>query len=294
MPLEFGPGDCSWTVLTQIARTFRPSPSVIGMYAIHFPNQGTFKAYCNAMVWAHRALYPDLPEGLAAAVKTAARDIRGRGSASVEKPRLRTPHVRKAILAAVAVGRYSFGRIYAIARHFMPRVSNELLPLQLDGRHGLGSRDTTWHSQVLFPDSTTAIIRLRSRKNAASGDDIMRRCICDAQGPAMCGVCALRGAVAAHRAAGRRPTDRIFAVDAKEALAFLRAVTTAAGGLRPTWHAFRRGYATDLLASGQDWGAVMLAGGWRSNAFLDYLRSRELTAQAAGELVFSFSDSEAE
>ena len=97
-----------------------------------------------------------------------------------------------------------------------------------------------------------------------------------------------------HKRLGRSPQDRIFDVVPREALEFLRGATAAAGGLRPTWHAFRRGYATDLLASGHDWGAVMLAGGWKSNAFLDYLRSRELTAQAAGELVFSFSDSEAD
>ena len=60
------------------------------------------------------------------------------------------------------------------------------------------------------------------------------------------------------------------------------------------WHAARRGMATDLIATRHDWGAVLLAGGWKSNAFLDHLRSRELSAQAAGDQHFSFGDREAE
>ena len=83
-------------------------------------------------------------------------------------------------------------------------------------------------------------------------------------------------------------------MDPAEALKYLKRNAVAAGGGVPSWHAFRRGMATDLLASGHDWGAVMLAGGWRSTAFLDYLRSRELSAQAAGDNSFSFSDSEAD
>ena len=88
--------------------------------------------------------------------RTAKRDLRHRIVAP-EKPRLRTPQVRKAIREAVRDGQLVYARLFAVARHFMPR----LLPLQLDGRAGLPRTDTRWHPQVLFPDDRTGIIRLK-------------------------------------------------------------------------------------------------------------------------------------
>ena len=151
-----------------------------------------------------------------------------------------------------------------------------------------------WYSQVLLPDASTAIIRLRTRKNARCVTEILRKCVCASQGKMLCAVCYLRVQVAWHKKLRRGPAERLFQIDLKAALSFLRSATLSCEGAKPTWHSFRRGYATDLLASGRDWGAVMLAGGWASNSFLDYLRSRELSAQAAGALEFSFSDSDAE
>ena len=51
--------------------------------------------------------------------------------------------------------------------------------------------------------------------------------------------------------------------------------------LRAGWHAFRRGAASDMLRSGSSVGDILIAGSWRSGAFLRYLRRSELDTRAA-------------
>ena len=62
-------------------------------------------------------------------------------------------------------------------------------------------------------------------------------------------------------------------------------------GLGPLgWHSFRRGAASDLLASGGTLAQVLHAGNWRSAAFLRYLRTRDVDVRAAFEVAAADSD----
>ena len=54
-------------------------------------------------------------------------------------------------------------------------------------------------------------------------------------------------------------------------------------GLPVAWHAFRRGAASDMLRSGSSVGDILLAGSWRSGAFLRYLRRSEVDARASAD-----------
>ena len=58
------------------------------------------------------------------------------------------------------------------------------------------------------------------------------------------------------------------------------------------FHAFRRGMARDLLASGQQLSFILRAGGWRSSAFLNYLTSSGLEEREAMDFSMADSDSE--
>ena len=51
--------------------------------------------------------------------------------------------------------------------------------------------------------------------------------------------------------------------------------------LPAAWHAFRRGMAADMLRGGSPIGEILVAGSWRSGAFLRYLRRAEVDARAA-------------
>ena len=73
-------------------------------------------------------------------------------------------------------------RIYIIARHYMLRVANQLLPLQANGP----AISKQWHCQVLSQGDAVTI-RLRTRKNAPSGATITRHCACTQAPSLLCG-----------------------------------------------------------------------------------------------------------
>ena len=58
------------------------------------------------------------------------------------------------------------------------------------------------------------------------------------------------------------------------------------------WHAFRRGMASDLVASGTPLAQVLVSGGWRSAAFLRYVLRHEAEEVAACGLERDDSESE--
>ena len=59
-----------------------------------------------------------------------------------------------------------------------------------------------------------------------------------------------------------------------------------------SWHAFRRGRATDMLRAGDDLSSILQMGGWRSPAILTYLARDELDRRAAGLDLINNSASE--
>ena len=89
-------------------------------------------------------------------------------------------------------------RLYSCSRHWLARVANELLPLQIDGRANISEDSLDWHSRIhILPvrDGRARVsIELRTRKNAPEGESVSRACSCrGSRGPKglLCGVCAL-------------------------------------------------------------------------------------------------------
>ena len=62
--------------------------------------------------------------------------------------------------------------------------------------------------------------------------------------------------------------------------------------VRGTWHAFRRGKASDMLSAGDPISTILQAGGWRSPAILRYLVMEELDHRVATNATVDASDSE--
>ena len=124
----------------------------------------------------------------------------------------------------------------------------------------------------------------------------------------LCGVCSLVAQLRQRRDDGASPAEPVFpGVEGypAQALARLRRRCAALGFLCG-WHAFRRGMASDMLNSGSTIAQILMAGGWRSAAFLRYLTRRDVDEralhevraglrpqrQAALELTFDFSEGE--
>ena len=61
---------------------------------------------------------------------------------------------------------------------------------------------------------------------------------------------------------------------------------------KASWHGFRRGSATDLVARGGSLSQVLASGGWRSGAFLRYIAGDVVSRRRALELSFGESDSD--
>ena len=256
-------------------------------FAPLFRNSDTLRAYHGHIRFAERllGLPSQVDDHLWAALLRGAR----RFKPQVARPRFLRPDVVRLVRAALAARDLDLARVVVIARCWLFRVSDELLPLQLDGRSGLEADDTRWHSVVSCRPAArsgpaSASVRLRTRKNAPFGERIARACTCtpvDVESRLLCGPCSLRAAVSGHVAAGRSPRDRLFGPSAELTSRFRRLCGEL--GLPPAWHAFRRGAASDMLRAGSAVGDILLAGSWRSGAFLRYLRRAEVDARAAAD-----------
>ena len=76
----------------------------------------------------------------------------------------------------------------------------------------------------------------------------------------------------ARLASGADPLAPLFPTFSSRRFAeSLRVASAALGVPDATWHALRRGHASDLIASGAPLAQVLVQGGWRSSAFLRYI-----------------------
>ena len=71
---------------------------------------------------------------------------------------------------------------------------------------------------------------------------------------------------------------------------WLASFAAGLGFERSGWHAFRRGMASDLIATGTPLAQVLTAGGWRSSAFLRYVSRGEADEAAACQGALAASD----
>ena len=205
--------------------------------------------------------------------------------------RLGSKMVRDIVLELLNLELIPFARLCVVARSFLFRVQNELFPLQLDGRQGLPPQSMDWHSVVAVSNKKVEVT-LRTRKNSPSGAVLRRACLCKESPDVLCGSCALGAQVRHHVRTGRGGRDRLFELDPGRCLALLREVCSRLRLPSPSWHAFRRGMASDMLASGSSLSAILRAGGWRSAAFLRYLRSQDLDEREALDFTLANSDPE--
>ena len=265
------------------------------LWANHFDNGDTLQNYIAHLNFAHRIL--SLPE-------IEARDVihsilRGakRDQTRSVKPRVVGTDLDKMVKAAVSEDDLLAARAYAVAYAFLFRCRDELFGLQIDGRGSEGPH----HSHITFKHRSSsspasATVHLTSRKNAQTGATISRPCICKKGFPSLrCGPCALAAAARSHLAGGGSKTDSIFGgLRTRRASAELRRRGLNLGIIRCSWHAFRRGAASDIVRSGGTIGFLLNQGGWKSSTFLKYLLSSDIEDRRALESTAAGLDSDSE
>ena len=188
------------------------------------------------------------------------------------RPRVAGSDLDKLVNRAISEDDLLGARAYVIAYSFLFRCGDELFNLQIDGRDS-----DDYHSHIVFEKKSSsgpasATVHLASRENAPGGATISRPCLCSKGHPSSrCGVCALIAAAHSHLRRGGSKFDRIFgSLKTRRASSELRRRGLTVGIDRCSWHAFRRGAASDIIRSGGTIGFLMLQGGWRSAAFLKY------------------------
>ena len=149
------------------------------------------------------------------------------------------------------------------------------------------------HSRVEFlvaegtrPEVT---LTLNHRKLQKAPVEIRRRCICELQSRALCGVCTLVDMPSRE--------GRVFpTLTYSQGLASLKlAATELSLPNAEAWgtHCFRRGWADEALQSGGPT-ALFYSGGWRGVAAFGYASAKARGAMSCAEWLVEFSDSSGE
>ena len=198
-----------------------------------------------------------------------------------QKLRATGVQTRELAKAAQELGRDDIADTFIVSRQFALRYGAEAALLAGESDHSrVEIKEPAQHSVA------EADIILLRRKMCDAPVTISRRCICAPQGRALCGVCVLRR---------RWSRGRIFPdVTYEEGLAVVKAAAQLAGLPNPlAWgtHAFRRGWADEVLAAGGP-GALFYSGGWRGVAAFGYANARTRSAMLAAEFCVEHSDSE--
>ena len=127
------------------------------------------------------------------------------------------------------------------------------------------------HSGIWIDGNDCICLKLQRRKNRPQGSLLRRACSCASTGPRTCAVHRLKPKLASM---GR--AEPLWQLSAHEAVKSLRRLLTLLKVTCPdefTLKAFRAGRATALAAAGKSVVDILLAGEWRSAAFLSYVDS---------------------
>ena len=172
---------------------------------------------------------------------------------------------------------------------FLLRMPSECLPIRV----AADSAAVAAHQAVVSVTADALTLRLKRRKNRDGGSVLTRKCWC-AKCNLTCPVHVL-GPFFQHCGVGSQPFGFI---DARSSLVILRSwlqhfKVEHASQYRT--HDIRRGHARDLQRGGATLREILIAGEWRSAAFLSYLDQGELECSATLEAhIAESSDEEVE
>ena len=262
----------------------------LAAFASHFRNESSLSTYIAWIRSGQNVLGID--DGLCRRLSDAL--MRGIKASWVPRPKsvIRRGDVEKLVARALRDNKVNYARAFAICYHFTLRAQSEAFDLTLDGiREGRRG----WHSKVVL-ERGGAVIHFERRKNERCESQVKRRCCCSSS-RAVCGPCALLGSIrdAIARSGSRQRAGRVRLLGLgcnSHARTVLRDIAAAVGVDQASWHGFRRGSATDLVAKGASLTQVLSAGAWRSAAFLRYIAAQAIAKRQA--LDFSFNDSDSE
>ena len=258
------------------------TPSDMLMFIAIFRNGNSAQKYVSAVKW----IYVYLQKQLTWESEKVRQTMRGAKKMtrlqSAAKPRraIRWDLLRRLVEYAWVRGDYYYAYAYVMAANFLLRCKDELVSM--------------WFEQLTFATQVTpntVSLRLPSRKNLPQGTSMKRRCICQ-QHPWLCPVhMASRLCVKVDR----EMRGKIFPFSYSSLQNVLRAHLSALqvpDANEYSTKAFRRGTAREMLANQSSLADVLVAGQWRSAAFLLYIDKMDVEEDAVFAALDSLSDEE--
>ncbi|CAK0865252.1 unnamed protein product [Prorocentrum cordatum] len=185
------------------------------------------------------------------------------------------------IRAAEEEGDIEQAALIAVSRLLLLRAPSEAIPLQI---HGGRSAVSCAAGEV--------VVVLNKRKHLRAPTTLRRMCCRASSGRLLCAYQWMKKALAVAATEKRKS---MFTKTRGQFVNDFRRHATAAGipdGGSLGTHCLRRGVARDILDAGGSLSVLLLAGDWRSAAFVRYLRTSQLEDAANSRLVIDHSDSE--
>ena len=267
-------------------RPLPPELDILLYWSRFFKNSGSFSNYVTHLRWAAEACSADISVCSHPMIRRARNCVKA-VTVHREKKWIRLDLVQKLMRVAVEEQCPDDAAFYALSYVFLCRVASELIPLVVQKP---GGEELVGKHSVLLINENEISIKLARRKNAPKGAIITRRCFCG-HSVQLCPVHTVVRWVARFEN-GEAPFSRLTATRAITELRRRLVICEVQDAQSYALHCFRRGHAHDMAIWGYTIRAILLAGGWRSGAFLGYMDPQDLDTAAATSYAVAQSDSE--
>lgn len=176
---------------------------------------------------------------------------------------VRQEHIRQMLVLATDRPEYGNAALmFLITYIFLLRLPSECLPIVI----GSGLYDE--QAMLSWTDDSLTLV-LKRRKNTDQPTTMVRTCWCSTC-PITCPIHVAAAALKSFKT-GDRPFSSFSPAKALSELRAMLAIIGISNAARYRTHDIRRGHARDMQANGRTLAEILLAGGWRSAAFLRYL-----------------------
>lgn len=259
-----------------------------------FRNGATASNYVGYVKWVCMHLHLNLDwstPAVAATLKgSRKRSLRQRGGILADNKLLTQKMVHSMISLADLQGDQEFATAALVNFEFMLRVQSEGLQIQAGQAEEAVVLSPERHSGLWIVQKQVVCLRLMRRKHRPQGSLLKRACTCATVGPQFCTV---------HRClsclAGKVVGSRLWYITPSTFLAKTRrylGLLGVANARTFTLKAYRAGKATSMASAGATVGQILMAGEWRSHAFLRYVDTDVVDAAQLLSAVVEGSDCE--
>ena len=218
-------------------------------------------------------------------------DLRTRLAFLPERLRIAEVDIHRLITFAWERGDGEFGVLALWSYHFLFRVADEGIPLEMGSPCEAAGRLPEGRHSSVWSDELEITVRLKSRKHRPQGSLLTRRCECGADGDSR--LCPVHAMNLHNGALGNQIFPGMTQTVAQRKLRRYLTLLSVPGATDATLKSFRASRATNLALQGKPLHKILQAGEWRSQALLNYASEDSLDRGQVLASTLENSDDEA-